>query len=186
MVSLVIRSLLALVLLGQASMSFALESADASRSPLLKVGASLPDAVLTGTSGQAIRLSGKKGRVKILSVVPQLNTPVCDEQTHHFSEQNGGLDRDIEIITLSTNSAEDQARFARKAKIGNITFLSDEPAHDFGKQTGLFLPAMGVLHRAVIVADTRNIVRYIEMVPMGQLPNFDAAYEAAQRILRSP
>jgi thiol peroxidase len=149
----------------------------------LRVGETLPDAAMVGDAGKPVRMAGKKGRVKIISVVPQLNTPVCDEQTHRFSEQNGGLDRSLEIMTLSTNSAEDQTRFARKAKIANITFLSDAPAFDFGKRTGLLLEMQGILHRAVIVADAQNIIRYVEMVPMGQLPNFEAAYAAARKVL---
>lgn len=151
----------------------------------LKPGAPLPDARLALPEGKTVSLAAKKGRVKILSIVPQLNTPVCDEQTHRFSEQNGGLDQVVEIITLSTNTAEDQVRFAEKAKIHNITFLSDAPAYDFGKRTGLFLPSLRVLHRAVIVADETNVIRYVEIVPMGQLPNFDGALEAARQVLKS-
>lgn len=151
--------------------------------PALRVGTRLPDATLIGTDGSAVRLSDARGRTKILSIVPQLNTPVCDEQTHRFSEDTGGLDQHVDILTLSTNTPTDQARFAKKAKINNVTFLSDSPAYDFGKQTGLLLPMHGILHRAVIVADTNNVIRYVEIVPLGQLPNFDAAYEAAQRLL---
>jgi peroxiredoxin len=89
----------------------------------------------------------------------------------------------VEIVTLSTNSSEDQVRFARKAKIANIAFLSDAPAYDFGKKSGLLLADYKILHRAVIVADGENVVRYMEVVPMGQLPNFEAAYAAARSIL---
>jgi thiol peroxidase len=149
----------------------------------LRVGGTLPDAALVGAGGKTARLTETQGRTRIISIVPQLNTPVCDEQTHRFSEQNGGLDRSLDIITLSTNSAEDQARFAKKAKIANITFLSDSPAFDFGKRTGLLLEMQGILHRAVIVADAQNVIRYVEMVPMGQLPNFEAAYAAARKVL---
>ena len=108
---------------------------------------------------------------------------VCDEQTHRFSEDNGGLDRFVEFVTLSTNTPDDQARFAAKAGIANITFLSDQPSFEFGKRTGLFIPMLKVLHRAVIVVDAGNVIRYIEIVPMGQLPNFDAAYEAAKKLI---
>ncbi len=123
------------------------------------------DAPLVAADGTVVRLTDSVGRVKLISIVPQLNTPVCDEQTHHVSERNEGLDRLAEIITLSTNSRDDQARFARKARISNIRFLSDAPAHAFGKQTGLLLPLYGILHRAVIVADEDNVVRYFQLVP---------------------
>ncbi|NJN70786.1 MAG: redoxin family protein [Nitrospira sp.] len=150
--------------------------------PTFTVGDRLPDATLIGFHGKSVRLTDTQSRVKLISIVPQLNTPVCDEQTHHFSEQNAGLDRTVEIITLSTNPSDDQAAFAKKAGISNITFLSDAPSFEFGKRTGLLLPTHRILHRAVIVADADNIIRYVQLVPMGDLPDFAAAYDAARRL----
>lgn len=150
--------------------------------PNFKVGDRLPDADLIGSGSKSVRLTHTRGRVRLISIVPQLNTPVCDEQTHHFSEQNGGVDRTVEIVTISTNASADQAAFAKKAGISNITFLSDSPSYEFGKQSGLLLPSYKILHRSVIVADAENIIRYVQLVPMGELPNFDAALEAARRI----
>jgi thiol peroxidase len=150
--------------------------------PTLTVGDRLPDATLIGFHGKSVRLTDTQSRVKLISIVPQLNTPVCDEQTHHFSEQNAGLDRTVEIITLSTNPSDDQAAFAKKTRISNITFLSDAPSFEFGKRTGLLLPAHRILHRAVIVTDADNIIRYVQLVPMGELPDFAAAYDAARRL----
>ena len=152
--------------------------------PSIEKGTVLPNATLIGNGGTSVQLNDLKGSVKILSMVPQLNTPVCDEQTHRFSEQNGGLDKVLDIVTISTNPSDEQARFAEKASIQNITFLSDSPEFDFGKKTGLLLPDHGILHRAVIVADADNVVRYVEQVPMIQLPNFEQAYEAARKILK--
>jgi len=151
--------------------------------PNLSRGQELPDATLRRANDSTIRLRALKGRVKILSMVPQLNTPVCDEQTHRFSEKNEGLDQHLDIVTISTNTHQDQTVFAEKAGIANITFLSDSPHFDFGKKTGLLHPMHHILQRAVLVVDEENIIRYIEIVPMSQLPNFRAALEAARRVL---
>ena len=175
---------LCLVFVGVLLYGIGLDISVAAPSTIMK-GEVLPNATLIGHNGTPVQVEALKGRVKILSMVPQLNTPVCDEQTHRFSEQNGGLDQLLDIVTISTNSSEDQSRFAEKAHIQNVTFLSDSPDFDFGRKTGLLLATHGILHRAVIVADGDNIVRYIERVPMSQLPNFDRAYEAAQKILKS-
>jgi len=104
---------------------------------VLKVGKPLPDALLSRHGKPDIRLNNLKGKIKIISVVPQLNTPTCDEQTHRFSETNGGLDKHLDILTISTNSAKGQSQFARKAKIKNLIFLSDAPNYDFGKKNGI-------------------------------------------------
>ena len=122
-------------------------------------GQELPDAMLLNAHNATIQLGKLKGRVKILSMVPQLNTPVCDEQTHRFSEKNEGLDQRLDIVTISTNTYNDQAVFAEKAGMTNVTFLSDSLNFDFGKKTGLLHPMYKILQRSVTVVDEDNIVR---------------------------
>ena len=152
----------------------------------LEEGQPIPEVALIGKDGESISLKTLKGHVTLVSIVPQLNTPVCDEQTHRFSEQNEGLDAFITFVTMSTNTHTDQAKFAKEAKIHNITFLSDAPDFNFGRQTGLLLDEIDILHRAVMVLDADSIIRYIEIVPMSQLPDFEQAYRAVKRLLPKP
>ena len=154
-------------------------------SDILKVGKPLPNATLSEYGKMSVELKDLKGKIKIISIVPKLNTPVCDKQTHKFSETNGGLDKKIDIITLSTNSAEVQHQFAEKAKIKNLLFLSDSPDFSFGKKTGLLIEGMDVLRRTVIVTDQNNIIRYVDFVPSGGLPNIKKALKAAQDLLEA-
>ena len=154
-------------------------------SDILKVGKPLPNATLSEYGKMSVELKDLKGKIKIISIVPKLNTPVCDKQTHKFSETNGGLDKEIDIITLSTNSAEAQHQFAEKAKIKNLLFLSDSPDFSFGKKTGLLIEGMDVLRRTVIVTDQNNIIRYVDFVPSGGLPNIKKALKAAQDLLEA-
>lgn len=150
---------------------------------ILKVGNSLPSAKLKSYQNSDVNINDLKGKIKIISIVPKLNTPVCDKQTHRFSESNKGLDKKVDIITLSTNTIEDQQNFAKEAKIDNIIFLSDNPTNQFGKKTGLLIEGLGILRRTVIVADENNIIRYIDFVPGGGLPNIKKALEAAKVLL---
>ena len=152
----------------------------------LEEGQTIPTVNLVGKDGGFVSLKTLKGQVTLVSIVPQLNTPVCDEQTHRFSEQNEGLDEFISFVTMSTNTYTDQAKFSEEAKIHNMTFLSDAPDFHFGRQTGLLLDDIDILHRAVIVLDEDSIIRYIELVPMSQLPNFEQAYRAVRRLLPKP
>ena len=149
----------------------------------LEEGQPIPSVTLIGKDGESVSLDTLKGKVTLVSIVPQLNTPVCDEQTHRFSEQNEGLDEFIALVTMSTNTHTDQAKFAKEAKIHNMTFLSDAPDFHFGHKTGLLLDDVDILHRGVIVLDEDSIIRYVELVPMSQLPNFEQAYRAVRRIL---
>lgn len=149
----------------------------------LEKGRLIPSVTVLGKGGEAISLDALKGKVTLISVVPQLNTPVCDEQTHRFSERNGDLDHVMSFVTLSTNTHEDQQKFSEKADIHNMTFLSDAPDYHFGTHTGLLLKDLNILHRAVLVLDTKGIIRYVELVPMVQLPDVDQALQVSRSLL---
>ena len=148
------------------------------------VGKTLPDAQLKSYGIANVEISSLKGKIKIISVVPQLNTPVCDKQTHQLSETNNGLDQHIDIITVSTNTPDGQNEFAKKAKINNLFFLSDNLGFQFGRSTGLLIEGMGVLRRTIIIADKENIIRYVDFVPGGGLPNINKALKAASDLLK--
>ena len=151
---------------------------------ILMVGKTLPDAQLKSYGIANVEISSLKGKIKIISVVPQLNTPVCDKQTHQFSETNNGLDQHIDIITVSTNTPDGQYEFAKKANIHNLFFLSDNLGFQFGRSTGLLIEGMGVLRRTIIIADKENIIRYVDFVPGGGLPNINKALKAASDLLK--
>jgi thiol peroxidase len=150
---------------------------------ILKVGKKIPDAILKTNGQDEIGLKSLLGKVKIISVVPKLNTPVCDKQTHKLSEENGGLDKYIDIVTISTNSVEGQKEFAKKAKINNLIFLSDKPAYDFGEKTGLLMENMNMLRRTILVLNSNNIIKYVDFVPQGGLPDIEKALTEAKRVL---
>ena len=151
---------------------------------ILTVGKVLPDAKLKSYGIANVEINSLKGKIKIISVVPQLNTPVCDKQTHQFSETNNGLDQHIDIITVSTNTPDVQYEFAKKANIHNLLFLSDNLGFQFGRSTGLLIEEMGVLRRTIIIADKDNVIRYVDFVPGGGLPNINKALKAASNLLK--
>ena len=128
--------------------------------------------------------TGGKGKVRIISVVPSLDTKVCEQQTHYLSEKNKGLDKMVELITVSIDTPFAQKRFAEEAKIANVTFLSDYRNGDFGKAYGLFLKDPHVLARAVMVVDAQNTVRHLQITPeLAQLPDMDEAFQVARKLI---
>ena len=150
----------------------------------VRVGDPLPEAMLSNSSLQPVNIAESSGKVRIISVVPSLDTPTCDRQTHELSEDNGGLDKQVELITVSMDLPFAQARFAKDAKISNVTFYSDYKERDFGNNNGLIIEPLGLLARAVIVTDQDNIVRYLQVVPeVTALPDMQAAMDAARKLL---
>lgn len=87
------------------------------------------------------------------------------------------------FMALSTTTYQDRLTFAAKANIHNILFLSDAPHDHFGNTTGLLMDQLSILHRAVLVLDQNLIIRYVDIVPLGQLPDFDQALRVSRSIL---
>ena len=149
----------------------------------VKVGDQLRDAQVAKNDLSVLNIADTKGKVRIISIVPSLDTPVCEQQTHYLSEKNKGLDKNVELITISVDTPFAQGRFAKEAKISNIVFLSDYRGADFGKQYGLLVKDPHLLARTVMVVDKDNVIRYLQVTPeLAQLPDMDAAFTAARAL----
>ena len=152
----------------------------------LTLGDVLRDAKVTKRDLSTVDLASTKGKVRIISVVPSVDTKVCEQQTHYLSEKNHGLDDRVELITVSVDTPFAQDRFAKQAKIDNITFLSDYRSGEFGKAHGLLLEQPHVLARSVLVVDENNVIRYMQVTPeLAQMPDMEAAFEAARALVGS-
>ncbi|MGE0642162.1 MAG: thiol peroxidase [Nitrospira sp.] len=152
----------------------------------VQIGDRLRDVNLAQNDLSLINIAETKGagKVRIINIVPSLDTPVCEQQTHHLSEKNKGLDRMVELITVSVDTPFAQKRFAQEAKIANVTFLSDYRGGDFGKAHGLFLEGPHILTRAVMVVDKMNTIRYLQITPeLTQLPNMEEAFQFARQLV---
>jgi len=152
----------------------------------IKVGEPLRDIKLTQNDLSMVGINETKGqgKVRIISVVPSLDTKVCEQQTHYLSEKNKGLDKMVELITVSVDTPFAQKRFSKEAKIQNVTFLSDYRGADFGKAHGLFLKDPHLLTRAVLVVDKDNVVRYLQVTPeLAQLPDMEEAFKFARKLV---
>ena len=150
----------------------------------LKVGDPLPAAMVTAGNLAPVNIAEATGKVRIISVVPSVDTPTCEAQTHQLSEKDRKLAEKVEMITISMDLPFAQQRFAKEAKIKNVTFYSDYKFAEFGKNNGLLMDPLRLLARAVIVTDKDNIVRYIQVVPeVTQLPDMAAAMNFAKSLL---
>lgn len=152
--------------------------------PGIKVGDTLRDVKVAKGDLSLINIADTKGKVRILNIVPSIDTAVCEQQTHHLSERNHGLDKMVELITISVDTPFAQGRFAKEAKIANVTFLSDYRGGDFGKAYGLLVEGPHFLARTVMVVDKDNVIRYMQVAPeLTQMPDMDAAFQAAKALL---
>jgi thiol peroxidase len=151
----------------------------------LEVGMPLPATILTDAfTMKKVDLSQARDKVMLISLVPSIDTKVCETQTHYLGEQGSRLPAAIERITISRDTPFAQKRFSDEAKLHNITFLSDYRDGSFGKATGLLIDDSMLLARAVIVVDEKGIVRYIQVVPeLSHLPDMETAFSKAAELL---
>lgn len=152
----------------------------------ISVGETLHAATVSRTDLSLRNIQEPRGKVRIISIVPSLDTKVCEQQTHYLSEKNKGLDTQVELITISIDTPFAQDRFAKSAGINNVTFLSDYRNGEFGRAHGLFLDGPHVLARAVMVVDDHNVLRYLQVTPdLGNMPDMEAAFTIARQLISS-
>ncbi len=132
-----------------------------------------------------VDLSQERGKVLFLNIVPSLDTPVCDAQTHYLGEEGDKLPNLVERITISRDTPFAQKRFAKEAKLTDLRYLSDYREGEFGRSVGLLMDGLKLLARSVILVDTHGKVRYIQVVPeITHLPDMEAAFQEATQLAK--
>ena len=148
--------------------------------PELKAGDPAPDFEVMDSSLKAVKLADTGAGVRIFSVVPSLDTPVCDAQTKRFEDEAAAL-ANVEIYTISTDLPFAQKRWCSTFGISRVSMLSDHKNTSFGEHYGTLIPDMRIESRAIFVVDATNTIKYVEYVKeVGSHPNYDAALEAAR------
>jgi thiol peroxidase len=146
----------------------------------VKVGDKAPDFTVLANNLSPVTLADSKGSVRLISVVPSLDTGVCDAQTRRFNEEAAKLDN-VKILTISVDLPFAQSRWCGAAGIDKVQTLSDHRDLSFGEAFGVAMKENRLLARAVFVVDSNDVVTYAEYVPeVTTHPNYEAAIEAAK------
>jgi len=152
----------------------------------LSVGKPLPSLKLVDAATlKDVDLSQERGKVLFLSIVPSIDTAVCEEQSHYLGEEGNKLSGDIRRIIISRDTPFAQRRFAKEAKLGHLQYLSDYKEGDFGRSTGLLVEGSMLLSRSIVVVDKKGTVRYIQVVPdISHLPDMERAFLKAMEFVK--
>ncbi len=152
--------------------------------PALKPGDKAPAFTLLDGEMQPLSLMDLSGKVKIISVTPSLDTPVCDLQLRRFNTEASGLLGDVIVLNVSMDLPFAIARFCTSAGIEKAKALSDHRDAGFGLAYGVLIKELRLLARAVFVVDRNDVVRYIEIVPeITNHPDYEKAVAAAKAVL---
>jgi thiol peroxidase len=149
--------------------------------PELAKGDPAPDFELLSTTLAPVTLASSKGKVRVVSVVPSLDTPVCDAQTKHFDESADELGTDIVVYTVSADLPFAAARWCNANSVEHLQCLSDHREMSFGNAYGTHVKELRLDARAVFVVDSNDRLVHVQYVKeLTEHPDYDAALEAAR------
>jgi thiol peroxidase len=146
--------------------------------PELKAGDPAPDFSVVDASLKPVTLADTGSTTRIFSIVPSLDTPVCDAQTKRFNEESVKLPG-VDIYTVSMDLPFAQKRFCNSFALDHIKMLSDHKDGSFGAAYGTLIKELRIHSRAIFVVGPDNKIKYVEYVPeVGSHPNYEAVLAA--------
>lgn len=146
-----------------------------------KVGDQAPNFTVLSNDLKEVSLEDFKGKVKIVSVVPSVDTGVCSQQTKRFNDEADKIEN-THILTISMDLPFAQARWCAANGVKNISLLSDHRDADFAEKYGVLIKELRLLTRAIFVIDSNDVIQHVEYVSeVTTHPDYDAALEAAKK-----
>ncbi|MFB7301970.1 thiol peroxidase [Heyndrickxia sporothermodurans] len=147
----------------------------------VKVGDTAPNFTVLANDLSEVTLNDTKGKVRLISVVPSIDTGVCDAQTRRFNEEASKLNN-VEVLTISCDLPFAQGRWCAASGLENVKTLSDHRDLSFGEAYGVIMKELRLLARSVFVVDSNDKVVYVEYVSEGtNHPDYEKAIEAAKQ-----
>lgn len=151
---------------------------------LPKPGSAAPDFLLTDATLADKRLADFRGKVKVLNIVPSLDTSVCALSAKRFDAEVAKLPNAV-ILNVSRDLPFAAGRFCKAEGLSHIVPLSELRDRKFGAAYGAEIvdgPLAGLLSRAIVVLDAADKVVYTEQVPeIGQEPDYAKALAAVKQ-----
>ncbi len=150
----------------------------------ISVGEMAPDVTLSDNGFNPVKISDSNGKVRLISVVPSLDTGICDLQTKRMNEEAINLGDDVVILTVSAEHPFNQKRWCGDAGVEAVQVLSDHQSMEFGEAYGLYIKEWRLNQRAMFVLDRDGKVTYTEYIPeIAQFPDYDSALAAVKETL---
>jgi len=142
--------------------------------PELKVGDKAPDFKVVDNGLKPVMLASSQGKTRLVSVVPSIDTPVCDLQTKRFNQEASKLPANVAVLTVSMDLPFAQARWCGLAGADKIQMLSDYQERSFGQAYGVLIKELQLLARTVFVIGPDDTIQYVEHVrEVTQQPDYE-------------
>lgn len=153
----------------------------------LDTGDTASDFRVTSQEMEEITLDRFKGKTKVITTFPSLDTPVCDLQVKEFNQRASGFSPDVAVLGMSMDLPFAQKRFCQMNNIKDVFVLSDYKNKSFALNYGLLVKELQLLARSVMIVDAGNVIRYFQIVPeIASPPDYESAISALEKILAGP
>ena len=152
--------------------------------PDVKAGDKAPDFSAVDNGLAPVTLADFRGKVKIISAVPSLDTPTCDMETRRFNQEAASLPGDVVVLTVSLDLPFAQKRWCAAAGIDKVKTLSDYQDRSFAAAYGVLIKELKLLSRSIFVVDKADTVRYVQHVgEVSREPDYAPVIAAAKSLL---
>ena len=150
----------------------------------VKAGDAAPDFRVVDNTLQPVTLASSAGKIRLITVVPSLDTPVCDTMTRTFNQDAAKLPGNVAVYTVSLDLPFAQKRWCGYAGIERVQTLSDYQDRAFVLNYGLLIKELKLAARAVLVIDASDRISYLQIVPeVTSEPDYTAALDAVKALL---
>jgi len=151
---------------------------------LPQVGQQAPDFQLVANDLSKVTLQDSAGKVRIISVVPSIDTAVCSLETKRFNTELDKLPESVVGYTVSIDTPFAQKRWCGAEGVEKMQLLSDYKGNSFGHAYGLYMDEpLGANARCIFIIDKDDKIAYTQLVPeIAQEPNYDEVLEKAREL----
>ena len=147
------------------------------------MGQKAPDFRAVDAALAPVTLADFRGKIKIISAVPSLDTPTCDIETRRFNQEASKLPGNVVVITISLDLPFAQKRWCAAAGIDKVKVLSDYQDRSFAQAYGVLVKELKLLSRSVFVVGADDVVRYVQHVgEIAKEPDYDEVLGAVKRL----
>jgi len=149
-----------------------------------KIGEKADNFTVLDKELKEISLKDFTGKIKLISVTPSLDTPVCDIQARRFNQEAAKLPDDVVIMNISMDLPFAISKFCTTAGIDKVKAYSDHRDASFGNAYGVLIKELRLLARSIFIIDGDDTIRYIELVPeLSHQPDYDKALAELRKLI---
>lgn len=129
-------------------------------------GQTAPDFTLTANDLSSVSLSDSSGKIRLISVVPSIDTPTCSIETKRFNQELDNTSDNVVAYTVSVDTPFAQKRWCGAEGVDKMQLLSDYKGATFARAYGLYIEnPLGAAARCVFIIDGDGKIVYRQLVP---------------------